>query len=63
MGLGGVLNLNGVNNYALLADSVANCSTISAWVKWNGGAAWQRIFDFGTGHDQLFFPDADVQLR
>lgn len=22
--------------------------TFAAWVYWNGGAAWQRIFDFGT---------------
>jgi len=22
--------------------------TLEAWVTWNGGAAWQRIFDFGT---------------
>jgi hypothetical protein len=23
--------------------------TFSAWVKWGGGADWQRIFDFGSG--------------
>src|SRR5271165_1228629 len=44
---GNVLGLNGVSQYALLADPVANASTFAGWVKWNGGAAWQRIFDFG----------------
>jgi len=54
-GLGGVLNLNGATNYVVLADPVANCSTIAAWVKWNGGAAWQRVFDFGTDTTNYFF--------
>ena len=48
-GRGNVLSLNGASQYALLPDSVANASTFAGWVKWNGGAAWQRIFDFGTG--------------
>jgi hypothetical protein len=52
---GAVLNLDGVTNYAVLADPVANCSTLAGWVKWNGGAAWQRIFDFGTGTTNYFF--------
>jgi arabinan endo-1,5-alpha-L-arabinosidase len=54
-GLGGVLNLDGVTNYAVLADPVANCSTITAWVKWNGGAIWQRVFDFGSNTTNYFF--------
>ncbi|MGH7976339.1 MAG: LamG-like jellyroll fold domain-containing protein [Limisphaerales bacterium] len=52
---GNVLSLNGANQFALLPDPVANCSTIAAWVKWNGGAEWQRIFDFGTGTSQYLF--------
>jgi arabinan endo-1,5-alpha-L-arabinosidase len=54
-GFGNALNLNGVTNYVVLADPVANCSTIAAWVKWNGGAIWQRIFDFGTDTTNYFF--------
>jgi arabinan endo-1,5-alpha-L-arabinosidase len=54
-GRGGVLNLDGKTNYVVLADPVANCSTIAAWVKWNGGAARQRIFDFGTDTTNYFF--------
>jgi hypothetical protein len=52
--LGNVLALNGVSQYALLSNSVANCSTLAAWVKWNGGNAWQRIFDFGNGTGTYF---------
>ena len=29
--------------------------TIAAWVRWNGGASWQRLFDFGNGTDQYLF--------
>lgn len=54
-GRGNVLNLDGISNYVLLPDPVANCSTIATWVKWNGGATWQRIFDFGTGTTSYFF--------
>jgi hypothetical protein len=54
-GRGNVLNLDGHTNYVLVSDSVANCSTLAAWVKWNGGAAWQRIFDFGDGTANYFF--------
>jgi hypothetical protein len=54
-GRGNVLNLDGHTNYVLLPDPVANCSTIAAWVKWNGGAVWQRVFDFGTDTTNYFF--------
>ncbi len=54
-GRGNVLNLDGVNDYVLLPDSIANCSTVAAWVKWNGGASWQRVFDFGNGTSDYFF--------
>jgi hypothetical protein len=29
--------------------------TIAVWVYWNGGAAWQRIFDFGNDTTQYLF--------
>jgi beta-xylosidase len=53
--LGNVLNLNGVNNYVSLPLSMANASTFAAWVKWKGGADWQRIFDFGNDTTNYFF--------
>src|SRR5208337_4576221 len=44
---GHVLNLNGTNQYVWLPPGVAYGETFVAVVKWRGGAAWQRIFDFG----------------
>ncbi len=46
-GLG--LSFNGSSTYATLPAGVADSTdiTLSTWVKWNGGGAWQRIFDFG----------------
>jgi arabinan endo-1,5-alpha-L-arabinosidase len=52
---GSVLNLDGVSGYVSLPLSVGNCSTVSAWVKWNGEVAWQRIFDFGNDTSDYFF--------
>jgi len=52
---GNVLSLDGVSQYALLPDPVANASTFAGWVKWNGGVNWQRIFDFGDGTGTYFF--------
>jgi hypothetical protein len=54
-GRGNVLNLDGHASYVLVPDPVANCSSIAAWVKWNGGAVWQRVFDFGTDTTNYFF--------
>ena len=52
---GNVLNLDGATNFVSLPLSVANASTFAAWVKWRGGADWQRIFDFGTDTTNYFF--------
>ena len=42
--------LDGIDDYVQLPSDIANRSdiTIAAWVKWAGGDAWQRIFDFGN---------------
>lgn len=45
---GNVLNLSGANQYVSLPSAAGDVLTFMAWVKWNGGAAWQRILDFGT---------------
>jgi len=47
--LGDVLMLNGTNQYVSLPDGAANARTLVAVFKWNGGANWQRILDFGRG--------------
>jgi hypothetical protein len=55
---GSALDLNGTSQYAMLpAGIMASVSnfTIAAWVNWDGGNAWQRIFDFGNDTTQYMF--------
>lgn len=52
---GKVLNLSGSDQHVMFPLSVGNCRTITAWVKWNGGPAYQRIFDFGGGTNNYMF--------
>ena len=42
--------LDGTNSYVQLPANIARggAFTFAAWVYWNGGNAWQRIFDFGA---------------
>lgn len=55
---GSALSLNGSNAYVSLPNDlmseVADC-TIAAWVFWNGGANWQRLFDFGAGTGRYMY--------
>jgi len=55
---GSAVDLGGTNQYAVLPAglmaSVTNF-TIAAWVNWDGGGVWQRIFDFGNGTTQYMF--------
>ena len=54
--------LDGANNYVQLPANIAKSSgfTFAAWIYWNGGANWQRIFDFGndTSHYLLLTPSS-----
>ncbi|HLP75345.1 MAG TPA: RICIN domain-containing protein, partial [Candidatus Paceibacterota bacterium] len=55
---GSAMNLNGTDQYTMLpAEMFASVTnfTIAAWVNWNGGSAWQRIFDFGNDTTQNMF--------
>lgn len=52
---GGVLNLNGSSQYVSLPSGIGNVRTFAGWVNWNGGAAWQRIFDFGVDRTNYAF--------
>jgi hypothetical protein len=59
---------DGVDDYVALPAGVANSDdiTIAAWVRWNGGAAWQRVFDFGdsTAANMFLTPmSADNTMR
>jgi len=47
---GSVLNLSGASQYVSLPAGVGALRTFAAWVKWGGGSAWQRIFDFGVNN-------------
>jgi len=49
--------LDGTNSYLQLPPTVASNNALScaAWVYWNGGANWQRIFDFGSDTAHYLF--------
>ncbi len=55
--VGGALDFNGINNYVALPPNFLNVVdfTFIAWVKWNGGGNWQRIFDFGQNTNANMF--------
>lgn len=59
---GSAISLNGSGQSVIvpagIMDNVTNF-TIAAWVYWNGGNAWQRIFDFGNGTGQYMFLSPD----
>jgi hypothetical protein len=51
------IDLDGVDDLITLPAGVANSDdiTIATWVNWDGGANWQRIYDFGNGSSQYLF--------
>ena len=47
----GKLNLFGANGFVDLPNGIISSLsnvTLEAWLTWNGGSQWQRIFDFGS---------------
>lgn len=54
---GEAIVLDGVNDYITLPAEIvcAEDITIAAWVYWNGGGSWQRVFDFGNSTSQYLF--------
>lgn len=46
--------LNGTEDFIQLPATVANqeAITVAAWVFWNGGTPWQRIFEFGNNESE-----------
>src|SRR5262249_27785185 len=52
---GNVLNLSGSSQYVRLPAGASAEQSIAGWVKWRGGNAWQRVFDFGNNTLQWFF--------
>lgn len=45
------------DDFVQLPSAIAQSSdiTVTTWVKWDGGDAWQRIFDFGNDTDSYMF--------
>ncbi|MBP8606361.1 MAG: alginate lyase family protein [Phycisphaerae bacterium] len=55
--VGSAIDLDGVDDFVTLHSHVVDSDdiTVAAWVNWDGGAAWQRIFDFGNNTSQYIF--------
>lgn len=56
-GGGQSIDLDGVDDYVQLPVGAANFQdiTIAAWVQWDGGGNWQRVFDFGSEIEKTMF--------
>lgn len=50
------IDLDGTNGFVTLPYNVGNSSdvTVAAWINWDGGGDWQRVFDFGNSTTQNF---------
>lgn len=57
------LDLNGIDQFVQMPATVVNYAelTIATWIFWEGGDAWQRIFDFGNDESEYMFltPNTD----
>lgn len=63
---GNVARLTGASQYVSLPAAASAARTVSGWVKWNGGADWQRLFDFGASTERWFMltpRDGDGRLQ
>lgn len=54
---GSALVLDGTDDFLNLPPKVADAGdfTFAAWVKWDGGANWQRIMDCGAGTNNFMY--------
>jgi carbonic anhydrase/acetyltransferase-like protein (isoleucine patch superfamily) len=57
----GFLALNGTNDFVALTRSVSDFveMSIGLWIKWNGGDAGQRAFEFGSATNKLMYLTPD----
>jgi hypothetical protein len=55
--IGQAIDLDGTDDAVTLPSGVADSSdiTVAAWVHWDGGGQWERIFDFGNNTTQNMF--------
>jgi hypothetical protein len=67
LGGGQAVSLNGSDQHIQLPVASGHYEdiTFATWVYWNGGAAWQRIFDFGSEIEKNLFltPSGGGNLR
>jgi hypothetical protein len=54
---GQAIDLDGTDDFVALPSGILNTAdfTVAAWVNWDGGNAWQRIFDFGNNTTKFLF--------
>lgn len=54
---GQAIDLDGRDDFLTLPTDVVNSDdiTVAAWVNWDGGGSWQRIFDFGNTTTEYMF--------
>lgn len=55
--IGTALALNGEDDFVRLPVGIGSglTFTFAAWIYWEGGGDWQRIFDFGNGTGEYMF--------
>lgn len=55
--IGQAIDLDGTDDFVTLPASVADSDdiTVAAWVHWDGGDPWQRLFDFGSDTASYMF--------
>jgi len=56
--MGQAIDLNGSNQHLRIPSGVVgrvDSFTVAAWVNWDGGNNWQRIFDFGDSTSRYLF--------
>lgn len=53
---GQAIDLDGTDDFVTAPYNVGNSTdiTVAAWINWDGGADWQRVFDFGNSTSQNF---------
>lgn len=53
---GQAIDLDGTDDFVTAPYNVGNSTdvTVAAWINWDGGSDWQRVFDFGNSTSQNF---------
>lgn len=51
------IDLDGVDDFVTLPGGIADAAelTLAVWMQWDGGGAWQRVYDFGNSGSESMF--------